>query len=324
MILKFNQTIAFFVTSLLLAVLAHQTSKTLWALYYPVTPSILTDQTQKQSTSEDSIDYSQLRNFALFGTPPVKPVAPPPKKVEKVVKKKPVITLSVIGIVSYGDIFFAIIRHSGLEETYGIGEYVGRLLVENIEKDTIYIVDTDGEKYTLFLNQNNVEIGGEPPAPLPTDAKPEETSATPETQDNTPKAENTNNVVKKTPEGSANTPAVKTVKVNKAQKEKLLSFKKIMATNPLQMLGKITFVPYREDGKLIGFQVSPGTEKDLFFALQLRPGDIVTNINGQNLSAISSFKVGVEFMNKLSSQNVLNMILRRQGNQENIVIHLNS
>ena len=273
---------------------------------------------------EVQTDFSLLLDYPLFGVPPVKPVAPPPpppKKIKKVLKERPKITLTIVGILASGDLFLAIIKSGGFEDIYSVGHTVGHLKIIEISKDTV--VFSDGfDEHTAFLNQENIEIGGgfeeEVSQKGPTDRV---TKNAPKTIKRTvTKKKKSESVITRKSFRNKSVPEAKEVKITRAQKKQLKNFRKTLATNPLEMLGKINTTPYRENGRIVGFRLNPGSERSLFFALQLQPGDIVTQINGTDLSTVNNFKTGMALMNKLSSQNTISMIVERGGSNENIFV----
>ncbi len=317
-----NNKLALLVSALVLIVLANQISKTIWMLLYPPTTTpIKSDNFLTSKNEENQIDYSLLLDYPLFGIPPVKPVAPPPpppKEIPKVIKNRPVIVLSVIGIVSLGDLFLAIIRSGGVEETYSVGQYIGHLKIVNITRDSV-IFDDEGQEAIAYLNQENVEFGGGTEEIVEVIDPANSNRTTKKTIIKKANAKSAAPVTEKVFRGKP-VPVAKEIKVTNSQKEQLKSFKKTLATNPLQMLGKVNTVPYRQSGRIVGFQVSPGSEKELFFALQLQPGDVITQINGIDLSTVNNFTTGMALMNQLSKQNTLSMIVERRGANENIFV----
>lgn len=67
-----------------------------------------------------------------------------------------------------------------------------------------------------------------------------------------------------------------------------------------------------KDGNLIGFRLSPGKHRKLFRKLGLRPGDVVTQVNGVQLDSPAK---GLMIMNELSSAASITLTLKR-GDQE--------
>lgn len=68
--------------------------------------------------------------------------------------------------------------------------------------------------------------------------------------------------------------------------------------------------PYMPNGQLKGYRVYPGRDRRTFAALGLRPGDLVTNINGQPLDNIQS---GMEIFRDLGEATQITVTIERNG-----------
>lgn len=68
--------------------------------------------------------------------------------------------------------------------------------------------------------------------------------------------------------------------------------------------------PYMPNGELKGYRVYPGRDRRRFAALGLRPGDLVTDINGQPLNNLQS---GMEVFKNLSNSDQLTVTIERNG-----------
>ena len=80
---------------------------------------------------------------------------------------------------------------------------------------------------------------------------------------------------------------------------------------------KITAV--REGGKMRGYRLSPGKQPELFHQHGLRPGDLVTRMNGYDLSDLQA--VG-QLMQELPSLKTLQLTLERDGQIQDLTIKL--
>jgi general secretion pathway protein C len=69
--------------------------------------------------------------------------------------------------------------------------------------------------------------------------------------------------------------------------------------------------PYMPNGQLKGYRVYPGRDRRRFAALGLRPGDLVTEINGQPLNDLQA---GMEVFRSLGDASQLTVTLERNGN----------
>ena len=68
--------------------------------------------------------------------------------------------------------------------------------------------------------------------------------------------------------------------------------------------------PYMPNGELKGYRVYPGRDRRRFAALGLRPGDLVTDINGQPLNNLQS---GMEVFKNLGDATELTVTIERNG-----------
>jgi general secretion pathway protein C len=68
--------------------------------------------------------------------------------------------------------------------------------------------------------------------------------------------------------------------------------------------------PYMPNGELKGYRVYPGRDRRRFAALGLRPGDLVTDINGQPLN---NLQAGMEVFKNLGDATQLTVTIERNG-----------
>jgi general secretion pathway protein C len=65
------------------------------------------------------------------------------------------------------------------------------------------------------------------------------------------------------------------------------SIQAVVTQNLTKLTDVIRPTPYRVGGEQVGFRVYPGRDRKQFAALGLRPGDLITDIDGQSLSDAS-------------------------------------
>jgi general secretion pathway protein C len=68
--------------------------------------------------------------------------------------------------------------------------------------------------------------------------------------------------------------------------------------------------PYMPNGELKGYRVYPGRDRRRFAALGLRPGDLVTDINGQPLN---NLQAGMDIFKNLGNATQLTVTIERNG-----------
>lgn len=186
------------------------------------------------------------------------------------------LNLSLTGVIAADDpaIALAFIRVAGgQEKSYAINEQVaGGAVVKEIHHDRV-ILSRNGRFETLRMPQKFSGITME-----------EETSPPPSTKSNTIR------------------PAVTMAEVQK-YKQKLL-------TAPNELTGLIRQRPVRRGGKIAGYRLFPGSDRELFNRLGLKPGDIITAVNDLPLTDPAS---AMELYGQLPTMGQLNIKLERAG-----------
>ena len=83
-----------------------------------------------------------------------------------------------------------------------------------------------------------------------------------------------------------------------------------MRDNPAELMKRVQVVPVLDGGRLTGVRLSAGGDTALIQQIGLRPGDVVTAVNGM---PIDSFARGEEIMSKLKNANSVNVTVVRDG-----------
>lgn len=93
----------------------------------------------------------------------------------------------------------------------------------------------------------------------------------------------------------------------------LTEYRDIMQDNPRALIDLVRPVPQQQSGGgFEGFRLYPGNRRELFSKFGLRPGDLVTEINGVVLDNPAK---GIEVLNQLKDAQNINLHIRR-GRQE--------
>lgn len=87
--------------------------------------------------------------------------------------------------------------------------------------------------------------------------------------------------------------------------------------DPTQAFSFARVQPVMEGGRLKGYKLSPNKEKQLFRQIGLRPGDVVTSVNGISLEDPAT--VG-EVLGQLTTSSELVLNVDRNGRQETVVV----
>ncbi|MFT4806954.1 MAG: general secretion pathway protein C [Paraglaciecola sp.] len=117
-------------------------------------------------------------------------------------------------------------------------------------------------------------------------------------------------------------PDIHSQPLNRNALHRTLSNDAIQASRELQdkpssFIDYIAVSPHRPDGELSGYRVSPGKKPALFKAAGLKSGDIITELNGLDLTDIQQ---ALEAMNMLKELQSLQMSVQRED--ELITIYL--
>ncbi|WP_175452508.1 type II secretion system protein GspC [Thiohalomonas denitrificans] len=101
------------------------------------------------------------------------------------------------------------------------------------------------------------------------------------------------------------------------QLPELRSYREKILANPTSAFDLVKMRPVSENGRLKGYRVSPGKDRELFRKAGLRSGDVVTGINGMGLDDPARTQ---EVFKQLTSASQLNLVVERGGRQQHIVL----
>ncbi len=115
-----------------------------------------------------------------------------------------------------------------------------------------------------------------------------------------------------------NTPA--TGRISAEATETLYRYREILLNDPQQLIGAVRTFPVRRNGQLMGYRIAPGRDRTLLTKFGLRPGDIVTAVNGISLNSPAN---GLAVMQKLNSAQSLSLEVERNGRSQSFQFSLN-
>jgi len=214
---------------------------------------------QAQSTSR--LDISPLTNLNLFGNPQAKPTASAVTEVTDAPETQ--LNLTLTGVVSSLDpkVGAAVVENNGKQNTYGVGDkidgtnatldelYIDRVIIKNrLSRETLMLDGIDFDE----ANQTREQEYRQDIQEFDTPQGPVELA----TQNGDPE------------------------RSSKSARE----MREQISESPTSFTDFIAISPQTSNGQLIGYQVSPGKQPDFFRDVGLRSGDIVTQINGLDLS----------------------------------------
>jgi general secretion pathway protein C len=95
------------------------------------------------------------------------------------------------------------------------------------------------------------------------------------------------------------------------------SLRQVISANASRITDIVRIAPHVQEGKVIGFRVTPGRDRASFDALGLQPGDVVTDINGTVLNDPSQ---GLQVFESLGETTQANVTVLRDGAPQVVVI----
>ena len=87
-------------------------------------------------------------------------------------------------------------------------------------------------------------------------------------------------------------------------------YKEALMTDPQSLMSLIRAEPFRKNGKLQGYRIRPGKDRQLLRKFGLRSGDVVTAVNGVPMD--NPLKA-LELMRDLGSATSLTVDIERRG-----------
>ena len=123
------------------------------------------------------------------------------------------------------------------------------------------------------------------------------------------------------PREFSNTPAPATRTVaNRTARSRTAttSVRQALSQNAAQLTNILRPVPYSPGGQQKGYRVYPGRDRQKFAALGLRPGDIVTDINGTALDDPNS---GMRVFGSLGDTDQVQVTVERNGQSQVLVLN---
>ncbi|MEK6749486.1 MAG: type II secretion system protein GspC [Pseudomonadota bacterium] len=198
--------------------------------------------------------------------------------------------LGVFASTSKNSAWAIIGDQGGGEETYGVGANVpGGATVHEIMPDRVVLL-RNGRYETLRLPRDGAEgdistggINRAPPSPMGMNG----------------------NRVYVTPEVAAS----------------LREYRTALLNDPQSVMDVLRAEPYRDGGgRLVGYRVFPGRDKQIMDRVGLRPGDVVTSVNGVPLD--NPIK-GLEVMRDLANASEVAVQVLRNGAVQSLVVPVN-
>lgn len=278
------------VVLLCLFLLAYGAELTWRLLPEPTNPNMPAniDRVVKTSSSANNVklDLVAVKKLNLFGDLAAQPVVE-----NKTVTEAPVtkLNLTLTGVVSSSEIDegAAIIENRNQQQTYGLGEKIDgtNATLAEVYVDRVIIKNGQSNE-TLMLD--GVDY-----------TKPQNITSSQPTR-------------------------VVPVDNNDNEERRTLSSEAVQATRELQQAPAnftdfINIAPHRVEGELQGYKVAPGKNPSLFKSAGLENGDVITELNGLDLTDMQQ---SLEAMNAIRTAESIQMTVDRSGELLTIYLDL--
>jgi len=296
---KHQKNLNFVVVALLAVYLIAYAADLFWRFIPPPTD---TGPVQAQNNNvntvarkQSSVNLNAIKNLKLFGDA----AAQPEKEPEPVTQDAPEtnLNLTLTGLVAstIEQDGAAIIENNGSQNTYGIGDKVDgtNAIVREVMNDRI-IISNGGRAETLMLDGYDF-----------TKAAAQQLSSS-NRQQIVPDQARPNDRVRK----PAARRSLDSEKANMAR---------ALRQSPAKFTDFISIQPFRKQGKIAGYKVNPGRQPELFKAAGLKAGDVLTEINGLDLTDIQQ---SMQAMNMLRTAEFLQITLSRDGQSTTLDLEL--
>ncbi len=100
----------------------------------------------------------------------------------------------------------------------------------------------------------------------------------------------------------------------------LRTYRRRLLSNPDSVFRLLRVIPTRQDGQFVGFRIYPARDRALFTRVGLRPGDLVTAVNGIQLNDARN---SMRALQVLRSANSIRLSVLRGGQSVNLNFNLN-
>ncbi|WP_246840612.1 type II secretion system protein GspC [Lacimicrobium sp. SS2-24] len=235
---------------------------------------VATFSSTQAASSGSRVDINKVKQLHLFGKPQKG------EPVKQVVDNAPQtnLNLRLTGLVAsdVAERGAAIVEYRNQQNTYGVGEKIEgtSVIVKAVHTDRI-IIENGSRMETLMLDGVDFKKGNAMPA---------------------------STAMQRTPQQPANSP--------RQLSEQAISATQDLLAQPANFTDYIAISQHMVEGELRGYRVSPGKKPQLFQAVGLQANDIVTEINGLDLTDVQQ---SMEAMSMLRETDALQLTVDRDG-----------
>lgn len=275
------------ITGLLVLALSWQLAQLTWALFpqgsdQPIAlPAAAAPPPDRPVTP--SLDTARIITAHIFGVKPAQPVIPSGPDPDEIEEAN--INMTLRGTIAANDpaMALAIVADDrGEEQVYAVGD----------------VVAPGRELYQVFPDRVILQRGTEYEAlSLPREGDSD------------------------TPTRRTRRTAGRAAATTRANPSSAATLRQTIAQNPARLTDLIRPQPVFKDGKQLGYRVYPGRKRKQFVSLGLKPGDLVTQINGMSLDDPAR---GMDVFRSLAETTQVTVTVERNGSPQVLVLDTNS
>ncbi|MBJ2129425.1 type II secretion system protein GspC [Alteromonas sp. IB21] len=239
------------------------------------------------SSGKGGVNIAKIQQLNLFGNAAAKP-AEPVAEVTDAPETRLNLTLTGVVASSEQDAGTAIIENRGSQAVYGLGEKIEgtNATLQKVYNDRV-IIKNGARNETLMLDGIDYE----------------EANRRRESQ------------VRNRPEIEEDEYEDDDVELSDEALEATVALRE----RPASFTDFISISPKTEEGQLIGYQVSPGKEPELFKSAGLQAGDVITQINGLDLTDLQQSQ---EALSELRNAQNIELTIIRDGSLTTLYLDL--
>jgi general secretion pathway protein C len=249
------------------------------------TPTVSRAPVISSSSGQNGVNIAKIQQLNLFGNAAAKP-AEPVAEVTDAPETRLNLTLTGVVASSEQEAGTAIIENRGSQAVYGLGEKIEgtNATLQKVYNDRV-IIKNGVRNETLMLDGIDYD----------------EANRRREMQ-------------------ARNRPEPEELEEDTVElSDEALEATAALRERPANFTDFISISPRTEEGQLIGYQVSPGKEPELFKSAGLQAGDVITQINGLDLTDLQQSQ---EALSELRNAQTIELTIIRDGSLTTLYLDL--
>ncbi|MFD3317486.1 type II secretion system protein GspC [Alteromonas macleodii] len=249
------------------------------------TPTVSRAPVISSSSGQNGVNITKIQQLNLFGNAAAKP-AEPVAEVTDAPETRLNLTLTGVVASSEQEAGTAIIENRGSQAVYGLGEKIEgtNATLQKVYNDRV-IIKNGVRNETLMLDGIDYD----------------EANRRREMQ-------------------ARNRPEPEELEEDTVElSDEALEATAALRERPANFTDFISISPKTEEGQLIGYQVSPGKEPELFKSAGLQAGDVITQINGLDLTDLQQSQ---EALSELRNAQTIELTIIRDGSLTTLYLDL--